>query len=117
MPAIIRQIIRSNNPSTLEIRRVIKSDASPATDKTITVTHTMTAPRMRFWVDIVRFCTTSNFEFLLYRENLSKIISPSSKGKCSTVACMSHLARTFVLDADAHRQTSTNNKPTSRAAK
>lgn len=116
MPAIIRQIIRSNNPSTLEIRRVIKSDASPATDKTITVTHTMTAPRMRFWVDIVRFCTTSISSFC-YRENLSKIISPSSKGKCSTVACMSHLARTFVLDADAHRQTSTNNKPTSRAAK
>jgi hypothetical protein len=32
------------------------------------VTHTMTAPRMRFWVDIVRFCTTSNFEFLLPRK-------------------------------------------------
>ncbi len=52
MPAIIRQIIRSNKPSTLEIKRVIKSDASPATDKTITVTHAMTVPRMRFWVDI-----------------------------------------------------------------
>src|SRR5207244_12756623 len=41
----------------------------------------------------------------LYREILSNTIRPNSSGRCSTVACMSHLARTLVFDRAAHRHT------------
>src|SRR5712691_7845427 len=39
---------------------------------------------------------------------LSYIIKPSSRGMCRMVACMTHLARAFVLLLAAHRHTCTS---------
>ena len=48
---------------------------------------------------------------------LSNISRPSSNGMCTTVACMSHLARTLVRLRAAQRQAFTSNMPMTRAPK
>src|SRR5690348_15404575 len=48
------------------------------------------------------------------RVNLSHTISPNNSGRWRTVECISHLVRTLVLLAEAHKHTFTSSKPNVR---